>query len=353
MIKYVTRLLLTVATFAFLLTGFQVARADNHRTLVVAGWGDPYLSEWQKTLIPTFEEKHNAKVVWVPGFSSQTLAKVMATKDNPTIDVALLDEGPHQKLVENGLVEKIDRSLLTNAGKMMNAAFPADGYGVGFSMTGTGIFYNTEVFKERGWNPPTSWADLFDPRYAGRISAHKLANANGLNFLLALNDLAGGTIHNLDPGFAKMKELAPSVITFDKQNESYALIQQGEAWIGEWSVDRIGALAAEGTPVAFVYPKEGAYGFIEVATIIKGRPNADLAHAFIDVLLSTEQQINTAEAIGLGPLNRQAQLSDDVASRVIYGEENISKMKIADWSVINRTRSAWNERWNSEIETAK
>lgn len=325
----------------------------GERTLVVAGWGDPYLAEWKKTLIPNFEKKYNAKVVWVPGFSSQTMAKVVATKDLPTIDVAMLDEGPHQNLVDNGLVEKIERGKLANAGQMMSAAFPASGYGVGFAISGTGLFYNKKVFGEKGWAPPTSWGDLFDPKFKGHISAHNLTNANGLNLLLALNDLAGGTIGNLDPGFAKMKELAPRVITFDKQNESYALIQQGDAWIGEWSVDRIGALAAEGTPVAFVYPKEGAYGYIEVATIVKGRPNADLGHAFIDMLLSVEEQVHTATTIGLGPLNREAKLTPEVASRVIYGEQNISKMKAADWGVINKMRAAWTERWNAEIETAK
>lgn len=333
--------------------GASAQSSGGERTLVVAAWGDPYLSEWKKSLIPNFEKKYNAHVVWVPGFSSQTMAKVEATKDNPNIDVAMLDEGPHQHLVEDGLVEKIDRSKLTNAGQMMAASFPANGYGVGFAITGTGLFYNTKIFGEKGWAPPTSWGDLFDPKYKGHISAHNLTNANGLNLLLALNDLAGGKISNLDPGFAKMRELAPRVITFDKQNESYALIQQGDAWIGEWSVDRIGALAAEGTPVAFVYPKEGAYGYVEVATIVKGRPNADLGYAFIDMLLSVEEQIHTAASIGLGPLNREAKLPADVANRVIYGEQNISNMKAADWGVVNKMRAAWTERWNAEIETAR
>jgi putative spermidine/putrescine transport system substrate-binding protein len=329
------------------------AQSSGERTLVVAGWGDPYLAEWRKSLIPNFEKKYDAKIVWVPGFSGQTMAKVIAAKDTPSIDVAMLDEGPHQRLVEAGLVEKIDRNKLTHANQMMKTAFLPDGYGIGFAVTGTGLFYNKKIFAEKAWRPPTSWADLFDPKFKGRISAHNLTNANGLNLLLAMNDLAGGKIDNLDPGFAKMKELAPSVITFDKQNESYALIQQGEAVIGEWSIDRIGALSGEGVPVEFVYPKEGAYGYTEVATIVKGRPNADLAHAFIDMLLSPEEQELTARRIGLGPLNREVKLPPEVARNVIYGEENIDKMKTADWSVINKMRAAWTARWNAEVEAAR
>src|SRR5690242_17018121 len=73
------------------------------RELVIAAWGDPYEAGWRKSLVPEFEKQNNAKVIWVQGFSSQTLAKLRAQKDNPQIDVAMMDDGPFRLASEGGL----------------------------------------------------------------------------------------------------------------------------------------------------------------------------------------------------------------------------------------------------------
>src|SRR5207253_7362153 len=73
---------------------FPTRRSSDLRELVIAAWGDPYEAAWRKSLIPEFEKQNNVKIIWVQGFSSQTLAKLRAQKDNPQIDVAMMDDGP-------------------------------------------------------------------------------------------------------------------------------------------------------------------------------------------------------------------------------------------------------------------
>jgi len=118
-----------------------------------------------------------------------------------------------------------------------------------------------------------------------------------------------------------------------------------------WAVGRTANLAAAGVPIQFVYPKEGAVGIKEMITIVKGRPNQDLAHKFIDMVLSREEQENTAKFVGLGPVNKQAKLDPEVAKQVIYSNEFIEKMVILNWPVVNANRAAWTERWNKEVES--
>ena len=120
--------------------------------------------------------------------------------------------------------------------------------------------------------------------------------------------------------------------------------------MGTWSVERTAALADTGVDVKFVYPKEGALALKLAATIVKGRPNEDLAYKFLNLLLSKQQQQNNAEFIGIGPVNKTAQLAPDVAARVTYGEEAISRLYSANWDVIAEKRPEWTERWNKEIE---
>lgn len=330
-------------------TRAPVAEAQT-REFVVAAWGDPYEAGWRKALVPRFEKENDVKVVWVQGFSSQTLAKLRAQKGNPQIDVAMLDDGPHRQAAALGLVEKIDRSKLSNAKDLYEVAFEPGDFGIGFAIAAYGLYYNTKAFADNGWAPPTSWLDLFRPELKGRVSVHNIANANGLYLLLALNKIAGGTDEDVERGFAKVKELVPNVVTFDKFGETPTLIQQGQAVIGTWNLDRVVNLANTGVPVKFVQPKEGTWGHKEVVTIVKGRPNVDLAYKWVDLMLDAEEQANTAKYVGLSPISKNARLDPQTAATVLYGPDQIEKLVIPNWEIVNARRAAWTERWNKEIE---
>jgi putative spermidine/putrescine transport system substrate-binding protein len=332
------------------LAGWAGLASTQTRELVVAAWGDPYEAGWRKSLIPAFERQHNAKIVWVQGFSSQTLAKLRAQKDNPQVDVAMMDDGPHRQAVALGLVEKIDRGKLANARELYDIAFEPGDSGIGFAVAAYGLYYDTKAFADNKWAPPTSWLDLYRPEFKGKVSIHNIANANGLYLLLALNKIAGGADDNVDRGFAKLKELVPAVVTFDKFGETPTLIQQGTTVIGTWNLDRVVNLASTGVPVKFVGPKEGTWGHKEIVTLVKGRSNHDLAYKWVEMLLSAEEQANTAKYIGLGPLNRNTKLDPETAGKVLYGPDAIARLTIPNWEVVNAKRAEWTERWNKEIE---
>ena len=344
------RRVIAAAAIAAAIVASALPAGARTRELVIAAWGDPYEAGWRKSLVPEFEKKHNVKVVWVQGFSSQTLAKLRAQKDKPEIDVAMLDDGPHQVAVQLGLVEKIDRSKLADVKDYYENAFEPGDVGLAFGYNGAGLYYNTKIFKEKGWAEPNSWMDLFRPELKGRVTVHNIANGNGLGAMLAINQIMGGDDANVDKGFAKIKELSAQVITFDKFGETPTLFQQGEAWLGTWSIDRVSNLAASGAPIKFVFPKEGVSGWKEVVTIVKGRLNQDLAYAWINMLMSREQQQNTANFVGLGPVNKSAKVDDATAERVLYGANVVNKMIIPKWETVNAKRAEWTERWNQQIE---
>jgi putative spermidine/putrescine transport system substrate-binding protein len=340
---------LTMASLVLLLGWTGIVQAQP-KELVVAAWGGLYEEGWRQSLIPAFEKKYGVKVIWVPGVSSATIAKMRAQKDNPEIDLAMMDDGPHRQAVALGLVDKIDRSKLTNAKDLYDIAFERDSYGIGFGLTASGLFYNTKIFADNHWAPPTSWLDLYRPELKGKVSVHSITHASGLFLLLALNKLAGGTDQNLSPGFAKAKDLAPNVLTFDKFGETPTLIQQGTAVLGTWFLNSVVSVANSGVPVEFVYPKEGTYAVKEVITLVKGRPNQDLAYKFIDMMLTPEEQENTAKLIGMGPVSKLAKVDAATAKKVIYGNEFVSRLIFPDWTYINANRPAWTERWNKEVE---
>ena len=44
-----------------------------------------------------------------------------------------------------------------------------DGIGTILSFHAIGMEYNTDVFDVNGWDPPTSYDDLADPKYQGHV----------------------------------------------------------------------------------------------------------------------------------------------------------------------------------------
>jgi putative spermidine/putrescine transport system substrate-binding protein len=331
------------------LVGTALSTGAQAGDLVVASWGDPMYAGWRKSLIPKFEEKFNAKVIWTEGFSSQTLGKLKAQEKKPEIDVALFDDGPFYQAVTLGLCQKVDYSKIPNVKDLFPSARVEGEMGVNFGIVGVGLWYNTEVFERKGWAAPTSWLDVFDPKFKKRISGHTIANGNGVATLLAINDILGGTLPtDMEPGFKKLKEYAEIVVTFDQFGETPTLIQQGTTVMGIWSNDRIWNLSRiGGIPIQLVYPKEGFYGWREAACIPKGRPaeSVELAHIFLDMLLSKEEQENTAKYNGFIPLH------PDVKG---YGtEEEVRNVKWIPWATVNPYRAQWTERWAKEVERKK
>ena len=62
------------------------------KTFYVAGYGGSFEQTMRQEIIPAFEKKHNVKVEYVAGNSTDTLAKLQAQKGNQQIDVAIVDD---------------------------------------------------------------------------------------------------------------------------------------------------------------------------------------------------------------------------------------------------------------------
>jgi putative spermidine/putrescine transport system substrate-binding protein len=61
-------------------------------------------------VLPAFEKANDVKVVIVPGTSSDILAKVQASKDNPQIHVMFLDDGIMYRAISMGLCDTLQDS---------------------------------------------------------------------------------------------------------------------------------------------------------------------------------------------------------------------------------------------------
>jgi putative spermidine/putrescine transport system substrate-binding protein len=155
----------------------------------------------------------------------------------------------------------------------------------------------------------------------------------------------------MDPGFAKMKEVAQNVVTFDTTADLTKFFQQGEAWVGVWTNSETNAFATSSKfPLEFVYPKEGSPALMATANVVKGAPHQKLAEALLNYMIGEQAQTIIGQGIGFGPVNEQVKLSPEAAAKVTYGPDAANRLVQMDWGTINKQRPTWTDRWNREIE---
>ncbi len=320
------------------------------RTLYLAGYGGSTEKLMKEKILPKWEKENNAKVVYVPGNSTTTLAKLQAQKGNQELDVAFIDDGPMEQALALGFCDKIENTG-TIADLYDNAKFGND-RAVGFGFIATGLTYNKKMFADNGWPAPTSWHDLEDSKLKDKIVVPPITNGYGLLALIMHAKLNGGGESNIDPGFdAMINKIGPNVLTYEPSSGKLSeLFQSGEVALAVWGSSRAKALADTGFPAGFVYPKEGAVALMAAVCPIVNSDVPDLAQSFIRYLVSPEVQAQLSATNGFGPVNKKTQLSKELADSVPFGMEKVGQMVSVDYGVVNAKRNAWTKRWNREVE---
>jgi putative spermidine/putrescine transport system substrate-binding protein len=333
----------SIAALAFV----PSAVSAQQKTLYVAGYGGSFEKTIRDEVIPAFEQAHGVKVEYVAGNSTDTLAKLQAQKGNQQIDVAIVDDGPMYQAIQLGFCGKIEGV----PADLYEAARFKDDRAVGIGLVATGLMYNTKVFAEKGWAPPTSWNDLKDPKYQKQLVIPPINNTYGLHALLMLARMNGGSEADVEAGFKIFKtDINPNVLAYEPSpGKMTELFQSGQAVLAVWGTGRVQSFANTGFPVDFVYPKEGAATLLTTACPIT-KPNASpLASDFITTLLEPKMQLVMLKDYGYGPVLKSVVVPPELAKMAPVGDR-AAKLYTADWSIINDKREEWTKRWNREVE---
>ena len=341
--------ILTATTILVGSLGLAGAAAAQQRTLYVGSYGGSSETLIKENIIPAFEAAHDVRVEYVAGNSTENLARLQAQRGAQELDVVVLDDGPMYQAMQLGFCGDItDIPNLADTYDLAHIGSNAIGLGVVSTVFG----YNAEIFEANGWEPPTSWNDLNDPRFAGRLSIPPISNTYGLHTLIMMARLQGGGETNIDPGFAYLAdEVAPNVLAFEASpGRMSELFQNEEVILAVWGTGRLVSLQDTGFPVEVAYPKEGGVALLISGCPIAESPNFDLAQAFLNTLLEPENQAQLAATQGWGPVNRTVTLEPEVAARVPYGSEQVENLLVVDWDVANENRQDWTRRWAREVE---
>ena len=194
------------------------------------------------------------------GTALSNYAKVVASRNNPEIDVYWSNELTHAAGKQQGLYDKLDSKVVTNLVDVYQTSRDPDGIGVGSHVQATGFQYNAQKFKEAGIPVPTSWNDLADPRLKGKVALYNFSVAFSQDLLVIMTKISGGTEKDVRPGLEKIKAWRTSgnLATFaTSPAELDNMLIQGQAWITVNGGPRAWILKDRGAPIDFAVPKEG------------------------------------------------------------------------------------------------
>ncbi|MEB0090506.1 ABC transporter substrate-binding protein [Pseudomonas sp. CCI1.2] len=345
--KNINRIALSCLPLASLLmTG--TAHADP--TLYLGMNGGTMERVYADKVLPAFEKANHVKVVIVPGTSSDILAKVQASKDNPQMHVIFLDDGIMYRAISMGLCDTLqDSPVLAD----IPAKAKIKDQAVAVTLGVTGLAYNTRMFKEKGWSAPTSWMDLANPQFKDKVVFQSLASSTfGLHGFLMFNRIQGGSEANVEPGFkAWPKTVGPNVLEYIASSAKISeMVQTNEAAIFPLTPTGVSTLQLLGVPVEYAQPKEGAVVLNVAECAIAHNDQPELAQKLAAFLLSPEAQGPALEEGDQIPSNPKTPTTDKTRARVEAMNKYLETAISIDWDQVNQQRPEWNARWSKTIE---
>ena len=230
-----------------------------------------------KKLLDAFTKATGVKVRFTFLSSGPAVARIEAEKNNPQADIWYgAPSENHVVLKEKGLSQPY---VSPNAKDLAAKFKDPEGYWTSFYMNPLGFASNVNTLKQRGVEPPTSWADLLKPEFKAQVQTPSpQTSGTGYNMVAALVIIMGE-----DKAFDYLKKLNPSIQTYTQSGTAPSKAAAiGQAGVGIQFTPAFLQLIEEGYPLKITFPKEGVGFEAPAISILKGAPHLELAKKLVD-----------------------------------------------------------------------
>ena len=309
--------------------------------LVVATWG--WAEAGLKTLAADFESQYNCTIVVDPtSGNGDRLNKLMAEKDDPTADVALLTKSFAETGIQNDLFEKMDTSIVTSLGDLYDFCVDENGYGPCYSLCRYGIMYNADALEQLNLPAPTSYQDLFDDQYAGMVALPDMTSTAGPYMLVAMAEAMGGSQEDVSAAMSLMQEKKDNInLWYTASSDVVNAFTTGEANITVFMDINMPGLISSGLNMKWVDASEGSFAAPATVEVVKNCKNPELAQLFVEYLICNDTQNKIAEVLNEAPVNKNATMADELKTYLAFGEESMGALKEFDDAFITNAKGEW------------
>jgi spermidine/putrescine transport system substrate-binding protein len=292
------------------MTGLAGCTRDRRPRLNVYNWSS-YIAP---DTIPNFEAEYGVRVRYATYESNEEmLAKVLT--GNSGWDVVFPTHTRLEPMRAYGLIEPLRREWLPGlhflAPQFREPVWdPELRWAVPYMWNGTGVVFQHSVSPR-----PERWADLWEPRFKGRITMlddpEDMLGACLKKLGLSVSETRDTELRRAAREAIAQKPLLRAYLNAEVRDQLVA----GDVLAAQlWSTTAQQAIdAAPG--LSFVYPREGFPLYCDCAVVLKESGRIRLAHDFLNYLLRPEVSAGIVEATRTATANLAAQTILPEASR--------------------------------------
>jgi iron(III) transport system substrate-binding protein len=301
---------------------------------------------WARPMFEEFEKASGIKVNFVRFSSGEALARVIAEKNNPRVDV--LFGGPVETFAA-GIKEGIFEPYKPASFDKIPARFKdKDANWIAIADDPLVFMSNNKFLKDANLKPPASWNDLLNPAYKNMLQmADARTSGTAVTRIFSVLEVNG---RDENKAFDYMKKLRPNVQLYTKSGGGGTLpVGLGQAGAGIFFIVDALDTKAKGYDVTISFPSEGIGTAAEAIALIKGAKNPAPAKKLIDWATSPSMQSLFAKhQINFVPAHPDVAVEASLAER-------LKGAKIfpidADYAGANRKRIV--DRWVAEVLNAQ
>lgn len=294
----------------FRLGGGQDTRPFEGQTLHIYNWGE-YTGE---NIISDFEDYTGAKVVMENFESNEQMYIKVANGES--YDILVPSDYMIQRLISEGLLQKLDKSKLDCMDKLADAVKglpydPENEYSVPYFWGTVGIVYDTtkvdiEDLEREGYNI------FLDEKYRGDIY---LYDSERDSFMMALKALGYSmnteSQEELDAAYEWLVQcvqtMKPEIVT----DEIIDNMAQGRKALGLIYSGDAAYVMGENEDMGYYLPETGTNLWSDAMVIPENAKNPELAHAFINFACDYDGAYDNSSYVGYTSPNQE--VMDDLS----------------------------------------
>jgi len=300
------------------------------------------LDDWMAKDVAEFQKDTGIKVEAVRMSSGEVIGRLKSEKANTKADIWFGGAVDGQIAAKTeGL---IDKYVSPNAAKIPAKYKDKEGYWTGVYVGYLGFVSNAKLLKEKGVEPPKSWADLLKPEFKGQIIlSNPGSSGTAYTNLATVVQLMGE-----EKGLDYMKKLNGQVKSYQKSgNAPASMVGQGEGMVGLTFLHVAIKYREEGMKdIVITAPSEGTGYEIGVVSLVKGAPHQEAAKKFIDWCLTKKAQ-EIGQTVGsyqflTDPEAKQPQQAAEIAGTKLINYD-------FEWAGAHRAELV--EKWSKSLKS--
>jgi spermidine/putrescine-binding protein len=282
--------------------GASTLKPVTSKMLNLYGWSAYVPQE----LLDGFSAKYGIQVNYDTYSSNEEmLAKLQAGASG--YDVVIPSDYTVAIMVKQNMLEPLDLSQIPNFSNLdprfINRDYdPGNKYTVPYQWGTSALVYDKTTVPFE----PKSWADLWDPRFKGRlVMLDDEREVLGMALQVLGYDRNSTDENQLNQAEQKLIELKPNILKFDSDTPENSIIN-GEAWAG-LVYNGNASLAYQSDPnVEYICPTEGCGLWFDNLAIPVGAPHSDAALAFMNWVLDPQESILITKEFPYSNVNKAA-----------------------------------------------